>query len=284
MHTPALPRQFDRPLPRAIAAPRPRAGGLRGGALRGLVGLIVPVALVALWQWIVERGIYSESQLPPPLEVVAAARELAREGDLWGNVRISLIRVGWGFAGGAGVALGLGLIVGLSRFADALLSPTIQALRAIPSLAWVPLLLLWMGIDEAPKLTLIGIGAFFPIYTNLVSGIRQIDRKLIEVGRAYGLRGPRLALGVMLPAALPSLFTGLRLGLAQGWLFLVAAELLGSSAGLGFLLIEGSGSYRSDIIVLTIILLALIGKTSDFVLHLVERRLLRWTDGAHAGS
>jgi sulfonate transport system permease protein len=135
-----------------------------------------------------------------------------------------------------------------------------------------------MGVDEGPKVTLIAIGAFFPVYTNLVSGIRQIDRKLVEVGRAYGLRGLDLIRQVMLPASLPSLLTGLRIGLAQGWLFLVAAELIAASRGLGFLLVDGQNSGRADIIVLSIVLLALLGKLSDSLVHIVERRLLVWTD------
>lgn len=256
----------------------PRGGLPLLSAPRRLTGLIVPVLLLGLWQLIVNLGVYSRGQLPAPLDVVAALRELADIGLLWPNIAASLERVAVGFAGGALVATLVGLIVGLSRQAETLLAPTLQAIRAVPSLAWVPLLVLWLGIGEGPKLTLIAIGAFFPIYTALVAGIRQIDRKLIEVGRAYGLRGGSLAREVLLPAALPSLLTGLRLGLAQAWLFLVAAELIAASAGLGFLLVDAQNTGRADIIVLSIILLALIGKGSDWLLGLAERRLLRWTD------
>ncbi|HEU5013715.1 MAG TPA: ABC transporter permease subunit, partial [Roseiflexaceae bacterium] len=133
-------------------------------------------------------------------------------------------------------------------------------------------------VDEGPKVTLVAIGVFFPVYTNFVAGIRQIDRKLIEVGYAYGLRGLTLARQVLLPAALPSLITGLRIGLAQGWLFLVAAELIAASRGLGFLLIDGQNTGRADIIVLSIVLLALIGKLTDAMLQYGEQRLLHWTD------
>ncbi|MDP9364015.1 MAG: ABC transporter permease subunit [Chloroflexota bacterium] len=137
---------------------------------------------------------------------------------------------------------------------------------------------------EAPKLTLVTIGAFFPVHTNLFAGIRQIDRKLVEVGRAYGLRGPFLVAGVLEPASLPSLLTGLRLGLAQGWLFLVAAELIGASQGLGFLPLDGSNTSRVDISVLALILLARLGGTSDWGLGLVERRLLGWSDSFKGGA
>jgi len=246
--------------------------------LRTLRKLVVPLALLVLWQVIVELEVYSRGQLPAPLDVVAALRELHSIDLLAPNVLASVRRVLWGFAIGSGVALVLGMAVGLSRTVEELLAPTLQAIRAIPSLAWVPLLVLWMGIYEGPKVTLVAIGAFFPVYTNLVAGIHQIDRKLVEVGRAYGLRGLALAREVMLPAALPSLLTGLRMGLAQGWLFLVAAELIAASQGLGFLLIDAQNTGRADIIVMSIVLLALLGKTSDWLLQLLERRLLRWTD------
>ena len=245
---------------------------------RSLRALIVPALLLALWQYLVEAEVYRRSQLPAPLDVWRAAQQLAGIDQLWIHIQVSAERVAQGFLVGALIAVGIGLIVGLSRLADSLLSPTIDAIRAIPSLAWVPLFVLWMGIGEPPKITLIAVGVFFPVYTNLVSAIRQIDRKLIEAATAYGYRRFALAREVLLPAALPSLFTGLRLGLAQGWLFLVAAELIGASTGLGFLLVDGQNSGRADIIVMSIILLAMIGKLTDLLLQAVEHRLLRWSD------
>ncbi|MGH2531509.1 MAG: ABC transporter permease [Thermomicrobiales bacterium] len=245
---------------------------------RVLTKLVVPLALLAFWQVLVEREVYSRSQLPAPLDVYRAARQMAEIELLWPNIQISLERVAQGFVIGSLVAIVLGLLVGLSKLANEMLEPTIQAIRAVPSLAWVPMLVLWMGIDERPKITLVAIGVFFPVFANLVSGIRQVDRKLVEAAAAYGMHGVRLGWEVLLPASLPSLLTGLRLGLAQGWLFLVAAELIGANTGLGFLLTDGQNTGRSDIIVLSIIILAVIGKTSDWLLQIGEKRLLRWTD------
>ena len=269
----------------AVTPPPERATRRGWRAPRGLTRLaqlgrrlIVPVALLVLWQLLIDFGVYSRGQLPAPLDVVAAARELAALDLLGPHVATSLGRVLWGFAWGSAAAIVLGLAVGVSRPAAEMLAPTLGAIRAVPSLAWVPLLLLWLGFGEAPKVTLVAIGAFFPVYTNLVAGVRGIDRKLVEVGRAYGLRGFTLVRGIFFPAALPSLLTGLRLGLVQGWLFLVAAELLGASQGLGFLLTDGSNTGRVDITVLSILLLALLGKGSDGLLGLLERRLLRWSD------
>ena len=251
---------------------------VRRPSLRSLRALIVPLLLLGLWQWLVEREVYRRSQLPAPLDVYRAGRQLESIDQLWIHVQVSTERVFQGFLWGAGIAIAMGLLIGLSGMAAGLLDPTIQAIRAIPSLAWVPLFVLWMGIGEQPKITLIAVGVFFPVYTNLVSGIRQVDRKLLEAASAYGYRRISLAGEVVLPAALPSLFTGLRLGLAQGWLFLVAAELIGASQGLGFLLLDGQNSGRADIIVLSIIFLAIIGKLTDTLLQVVEHRLLRWTD------
>jgi sulfonate transport system permease protein len=240
--------------------------------------LAVPAGLLVLWQIVTLLGVFERSQLPGPLAVLAAGGELIATGQLDNHVLASVGRVLLGFGIGGGLAIAMGLAVGLSRSVEELVAPTLQAIRAIPSLAWVPLLILWMGIDEASKITLVAIGVFFPVYTNLVAGIRQIDRKLVEVGYAYGLRGMALARLVLLPAGLPALLTGLRSGLAQGWLFLVAAELIAASRGLGFLLIDSQNTGRADIIVLSIVLLALLGKTSDWLLALLERRLLRWSD------
>ncbi len=272
--------------PRSLATPdKPAAGRRQRPALalpRRAIGLVTPAVLLATWQWLVNREVYTRSQLPAPGDVWLAAEQLWQADLLLDHIQTSIGRVGQGFAWGAGIAIVIGLAVGLSPLVDALLSPTIQAIRAIPSLAWVPLLILWMGIGDQPKITLVAIGVFFPVFTALVAGIQHIDRKLIEVGQAYGLRGPSLAWNILLPAATPSLLTGLRIGLAQGWLFLVAAELIGASRGLGFLLTDGQNTGRADIIFLSIVLLALLGKGTDVLLGLVERRALRWSDAWRA--
>ena len=189
----------------------------------------IAVALLIGWQLVVNAEIYSRGQLPAPEDVYRAAEQMAEADQLWIQVEVSLERVLRGFALGSAVAIGVGLLVGLSPLAGQLIDPTVQAFRAIPSLAWVPLFVLWMGIGEEPKIMLIAIGVFFPVYANLVSGIRQIDRKMIEAASAYGYRRLSLAWNVTLPASLPYLMTGLRVGLAQGWLFLVAAELIGAT-------------------------------------------------------
>lgn len=252
----------------------------RSALTRRVTVLAVPVLLLVAWYLSTGvNGIFRPNQLPPPLQVVSTAGELLAGGDLFKHVGASALRVLLGFAIGAGAALFVGTGVGMWRTAERLLDPTLQAIRSIPSLAWVPFLLLWLGIDEAPKLTLIAIGAFFPVYLNLVTGIRQADRKLLEVGVVFGFTRSEIIRRIVLPAALPYLLAGLRIGLGQGWLFLVAAELIASTRGLGFMLIDGQNSARPDIMLVSILLLAALGKLSDSLLRLIERRALRWTDG-----
>jgi sulfonate transport system permease protein len=239
---------------------------------------ILPAAILALWWGSVELGIFAAYQLPPPPAVLEAGAALWRRGLLLHDLVATVVRVVLGFAIGSGLAIALGTVTGLSRRAERALEPTLQALRTVPTLAWAPLLLLWLGIDEPPKLTLVAIGAFFPVYVNLVSGITNVDRKLVEVARVYGLGGAAIARRVVLPASLPSLLTGLRLGLSQAWLFVVVAEFFGSSAGLGFRLTDSQQSSRVDLMFVALVCLALLGKLSDMLLRAVEHRALRWRD------
>jgi sulfonate transport system permease protein len=264
-----------------------QAGGARGAAEPGAgrapaaarwPALIVPAALVLMWQAVTAWGhVFPAHQLPSPWQVIATARALAEGGALGRHVTASVARVAAGFGLGALAATALGLAVGLSRTAERAIDPTLQLIRNVPSLAWVPFLLLWLGIGEAPKITLIAIGAFFPVYLNLVAGIRQTDRKLIEVGAVFGLGRVALVRRIVLPSALPYLLTGLRIGIGQGWLFLVAAELIASTRGLGFLLIDGQSTARPDVMLVGILVLAGLGKLCDTALRRLAR--LPWADG-----
>lgn len=240
-------------------------------------GWWLPLALLALLEISARSGLISARLMPPPSEVVSTLRELLADG-LLTHVAISCARVLAGFAIGAALAIAVGLSVGLSSRLERVVDPTLQGLRAIPSLAWVPLLLLWLGIDEAPKITLIALGAFFPVYLNLVAGVRNVDRKLVELGLSVGLTPAAMVRRIFLPAALPSLFTGLRTGLSLSWMFLVAAELIAATRGLGYLLTDGRETGRADIVLCAILLLGVLGKLSDSVLKRIERRQLSWRD------
>ncbi|NIE77884.1 ABC transporter permease [Pantoea sp. Ap-967] len=255
----------------ALPARRPRQWPRR------LKGLALPLVLIVLLEAVVRLGWIAAYQMPTPSEVFQTLLQLA-DGALWKHIGASLTRVLAGFAIGALLGLLFAAWVGLSREAEAWLEPTFASLRAIPSLAWVPLLLLWLGIGETSKVTLIAIGAFFPVYLNGVAAIRNIDRKLVEVARMYGFGPLRLARRVLLPAAIPGVFTGLRSALSLSWMFLVAAELIAATRGLGYLLSDGRETSRPDLVLAAIIVLALLGKLTDGLLATLERRWLAWRD------
>lgn len=238
-------------------------------------GLILPLVILGVWQAVTVSGLVPSYRLPPPASVVQAGVQLAENGDLWINIAISVQRVLQGFALGSIVGLAGAAIVGLTKAGDILLSPTLAAIRAIPSLALVPLLLLWIGIGEDSKVTLIAIGAFFPVFTSVSVALRQVDPHAVEMARSFSLRGFALFRTVQLPSVVPSVMSGLRLALAQSWLFLVAAELLAASMGLGNLLTLAQSTGRVDQILLAIVLLALLGTLTNGILTLVQKYLLR---------
>lgn len=245
--------------------------------VRVALGAILPLAILAFWQTLIVLDVIPSYRLPSPEQVILAGVDLHNRGQLTIHIAISVQRVLLGFVIGSIVGLTIASFVGLSRIGTLLLSPTLSGIRAIPSLAWVPLLGLYMGINEDSKVTLIAIGAFFPVYTVVSHALRNVDPHLLEAGRAYGYTGPRLLALVQLPAAVPSVISGLRLALAQAWLFLVAAELLASSMGLGFLLTDSNNNGRIDRIFLTILLLAIFGIITDALVGVLERWLLkRW--------
>ena len=262
-------------LPAHLALPAPRR--LNNAWRLRLKALALPALIILVLEIVVRVGWLPSYQMPAPSDIALTLRDLA-EGALWKHISASLLRVLLGFAIGASLALVFAAWVGLSREAEAWLEPTFAGLRSIPSLAWVPLLLLWLGIDETSKIVLIAIGAFFPVYLNGVAAIRNIDRKLVEVGQMYDFSHRRLVQRILLPAALPGLFTGLRSGMSLAWMFLVAAELIAATKGLGYLLSDGRETSRPDIVLAAIIVLALLGKLSDGLLASLEKRFLAWRD------
>lgn len=256
--------------------PLARAGriAVKGGA----IGLILPALLLALWEALSRFGVAPPNLLPAPSAVLRSLRDLWLAGELWGHIEITLLRVLLGFLLGTVVATVLGALTGYSPLWRRLLDPTLQAIRSIPSIAWVPLFVLWLGIFEGSKVTLIALGAFFPVYLSTMAGIQQVDRKLVEVARMHGYSGAALVRRVLLPATLPAYIVGLRSGLGLAWMFVIAAEFLGASEGLGFLLIDGQQTGRPANIIASILLFAIFGKLSDVALAAVSRRFVSWQD------
>lgn len=257
------------------------AGRARGSLLtweRLPLGLALPVVGLLVWEWAVRAGYLPPWQVPAPSDIYYTVADLLATGELWLHIGASVRRVLLGFLIGGGLGLLVGLGVGLSKLVERLLNATLQAIKSVPSLGWVPLLILWFGIGETSKLTLIAIGSFFPVYVNAVAGLKGVERKLIEVGQVQRLSKGGILLRIMVPAAMPSFLTGLRVGLTQAWLFMVIAELMAASEGLGFLLAMGREVARPDLLLGSLVLLALLGKGSDTLVGWLERRALRWRD------
>jgi len=198
------------------AAPAPRARRLGS---RQVAGWLLPLAVALLWELLARLGVVPAHWFPAPTRIYQTISTLGASGLLFKHVGATLLRVALGFLGGALLGTAVGIATGRSARLCSLLDPTLQALRSIPSLAWVPLFLLWLGIGETSKVSLIALGVFFPVYLNLTTGIAAIDRRLLEVAALFEYRGARLARQVLLPAALPAYITGLRSGLGLGWMF-----------------------------------------------------------------
>ena len=242
-----------------------------------LKGLFLPVFALILGEILVKNGFIQPYLLPAPSSLWDSFLELST-GDLWLHIWTSTWRVFLGFFIGSSLALIFAILVGLNKQAEDFLQPSFSALKSIPSLAWIPLLLLWLGIDETSKITLIAIGAFFPTYTNTVAAIQGVDRKLIEVAQVYRLKYLQQIKEIILPAASPGILTGLRNSLSLAWMFMIAAELIAATQGIGYLLSDGRETSRPDIVIIAIILLAVLGKITDSLMKLAENWLLRWRD------
>jgi len=262
--------------PATTAAPAKVARSWRW--TRVLLGLVLPVGLAVGWEFAVRAGWSNGRLVPPPSVIWNTIVDLARSGELWLHVRATVGRVAAGFALGVAAGTVLGAVCGYSVLSRNLFDPALQALRAIPSLAWVPLFVLWFGIFETSKVLLIAVGVFFPVYLGVMGAILSVDRKIVEVGRVFRLSGPALVRRILLPAVLPAYIVSLRSGLGLGWMFVVAAELLGASEGLGFLLLDGQQLGKPAQIVAAIVIFAVIGKTADWMIAAVAAPFLRWED------
>ena len=246
--------------------------------LRPALGLVVPLALAAAWEIVVRMGLSSGRLLPPPSVIFSTFADLAVTGELQRHAAATLLRVAAGF--GLGVVFGtmIGAITGYSALVRRLIDPSLQGLRAIPSIAWVPLFILWFGIFEASKIILIAAGVFFPIYLGVMGAVLSVDRKIVEVGRVFRLSGPAMVRRILLPAILPAYIIALRSGLGLGWMFVIAAEFMGASEGLGYLLIDGQQLGKPAQIVAAILAFAALGKLTDWIIVNAAAPFLRWVD------
>lgn len=244
--------------------------------------VVSPVVLVLGWELAARTGLLAAEKLPAPSDVVATGARLSRDGTLGIHLLDSLTRAGAGLLIGGLLALVLGTVAGLLRLGDDLVDPPVQMARMLPHLGLVPLLIIWVGIGESLKISLVALGAFFPIYFNTYAGIRDIDERLVEAARTCGLGQAARLRHVVLPGALPSLFLGLRLAIGAAWLSLVVGEQVNAQTGIGFLMMEAREFSQTDVVVLGLLVYALLGLISDSALRVLERRMLTWRRGLRA--
>jgi sulfonate transport system permease protein len=243
-----------------------------------LLGILLPITLAASWEVAVATGFAQGRLMPPPSRLFKTLYNLAITGELWLHIGATLARVAAGFALGTIAGTIVGAVAGASRLAKDVVDPTLQGLRSVPSIAWVPLFILWLGIFEESKIALIAVGCFFPVYLGVFGAISSVDRKTVEVGRMFRLSQFQLVRRILLPAILPAYVLALRQGLGLGWMFVVAAEFMGASEGLGYLLVDGQQLGKPDQILASILTFAILGKITDGLLAAASKPFLTWQD------
>ncbi|HMN52329.1 MAG TPA: ABC transporter permease [Xanthobacteraceae bacterium] len=268
-------QQRDAAIEAASPVSRPKPVWAR---FRFLLGFALPVALALGWEIAIRAGWAQGRLMPPPSRLFATLYELAISGELWRHIVATLGRVGAGFALGTVTGTIVGAIAGASRLSRDVVDPSLQGLRSVPSIAWVPLFILWFGIYEQSKIALIAVGCFFPVYLGVLGAISAVDRKTVEVGRIFRLSTPALVRRILLPAILPAYIVSLRQGLGLGWMFVVAAEFMGASEGLGYLLTDGQQLGKPDQILAAILTFAVLGKITDGLLATASKPFLTWQD------
>lgn len=238
--------------------------------------IIVPLALLFVWWLGTDIGFISTTVLASPIQVVRAAQQLIQTGQLWVYLEASLRREALGVGLGVAVGLTFGISSGLARLGEDLIDPMMQVLRAVPFLALVPLFISWFGVAEMFKVVLIAVATVGPMYAYTYTAVRNVDRKIIEAARGFGLHGARLVWEVVIPCTLPSLLMALRVSMGISLTGLIAAEQVGTTVGIGYLVSLAEEYFRNDYMVLCILLYAILGLLIDGVMRIVERVLMPW--------
>lgn len=248
----------------------------RESRVRIALAVSAVVGALLFWWLLSVSGLIDPVLLPSPTEVVAALIESFQDGSLWVNIWASLLRVVQGFLLGFAIAVPVGVLMGNSRIFRGLVEPLVELVRPIPPIAIIPLAILWFGIGELSKVFIIAYGAFFPILVNTMAGFREVDPVLVRAARTLGASRWQIFRDVVLRSALPFIIVGSRLGMGLAFIVLVAAELIASSEGLGYLINDARYNFRTDRVFLGMILIGVLGLILNKVLIEIERRLLRW--------
>lgn len=274
--TPARAAAELGPAPRGLSRPVFLGVLPRSRSLSLALRISVPLLLLVAWWYGTSAGYVSSEVLASPAQVVAAAVELYESGELRTFLLASLSRALFGVGLGVTVGVLLGVTAGLSSLGEELVDPTMQMVRAVPFLALVPLFISWFGIDEEFKIVLIASSSMMPMYAYSYLGVRSVDRKVIEAARGFGLDGAGLLFRVILPSALPNLLMACRICLSISVVGLIAAEQVGTTQGIGYLVLLAKQYYRQDYMVLCVVLYALLGLFFDLVIRLLERYSMPW--------
>lgn len=244
--------------------------------------IISPLVALALWQILASAGLLGKGT-PSPVQVVQGIYDLIVKGlppgyHLQGHLLASLERVFTGFAIAVVIAVPLGILMGYSKRFEAVMDPLVEIIRPVPPLAWLPLAVIWFGIGLGSAAFIIFLGAFFPVVLNTISGVKSVDPRLVEAARTLGARDRTILARVMVPGAMPSMITGLRIGLGIAWMTLIAAELVGvkNGYGLGYMIMAARDFARNDLVVAGIVIIGLVAFLADWLIRLAEKRLLRW--------
>ncbi|MDQ0080626.1 NitT/TauT family transport system permease protein [Variovorax boronicumulans] len=251
------------------------ARGLGRVAERG-IGIVI---FLALWEALPRLGIVSDAYLSPPSAVIASIAQLVDTGQLWKHMAASLQRSLWGLLLASFSGVVLGLLIGSSRRLAAIVDPVLQLFRQTSAFALFPVFILFLGIGELSKVAIIFWASFWPVLLSTVSGVKQVDRLLVNSALSMGASQRFIFFKVVLPASLPSIFTGVRLAGAYSITALVAAEMIGAHSGLGFLTLNSQETFQIPTMYAGILLLAVLGLVLNYLLALLERRLLRWRRG-----
>ncbi|MGG6295079.1 aliphatic sulfonate ABC transporter permease SsuC [Leptolyngbya sp. AN02str] len=247
-----------------------------------VVPWLVPLGCLIIWQICSQMGLIPTRILPAPTKILEAALRLSMSGELLRHVQVSTHRALIGFAIGGGIGLALGFLNGMLPIAEKILDSSIQMVRNVPHLALIPLVILWFGIGDEARIFLVVLGVFFPIYINTFHGIRSIDPNLVEMGQVYGLSQHELLIQIILPGALSNVLVGLRYALGLMWLTLIVAETIAANSGIGYMAMNAREFMQTDVVVLSILLYALLGKLADSAVRWLERSLLPWHPSQNA--
>ena len=237
----------------------------------------IPAVLIVLWEILSKKGIINQSIMPAPTRIIRTLKVMLSDGELTTHLGVSAFRVVQGFGIGAVLGIIIGILMGLSQRIDGALKTMVGILRPIPIIAWVPLLILWMGIDEASKVTVIAIGSFWPILLNTIHGIKSVDEKYLEVAKILEKSKVETLIKIVFPAALLSIFTGIRLGIGTAWMSVVGAEMIAAATGIGYLIMYARELSQPDVMLVGVFSIGIIGLLIDFLVMQIQNKLLRWS-------